>query len=377
MGDYRVISADNHIIEPPDLWTGRMDSRYLDSCPRVAVLNGKEVWLVEDRIVGQGVIGQGARAGFRFDEEQKKKLVNSVNTYEQVRPGAYDPDEAVKDMDIDGIDVGVIYPTEAFEVYHECRGSELLTAIFATYNDWLGEFCGAQPERLKGIGMINIDDVQTGIREMERCRKMGMMGAGIPVFNSRMRYNSPYFEPLWSAAEDLDMTISLHINTNRPADHEEFGVAGVAVAPLFFITGDYWPKLSLADMILSGVFERHPKMRVTVVEYELGWAANFVQRLDYHYDQSASGLNGYRFKGDMMPSDYFHKHCFIGTMEDGLGIKLRDIIGVDNIMWGADYPHVESTFPKSQEFLAQILADCTEEEKAKISGGNATRAYGL
>ena len=377
MGDYRVISSDNHVIEPPDLWTSRMEQKYLDRCPRVAVLDDQEVWIVENRIVGQGVIGQGARTGFRFDEEKKKGLANATNTYDQVRPGAYNSNEAVKDLDLDGVDVGVIYPTEAFEVYHECRDSLLLTAILGAYNDWLAEFCGAQPKRLKGIGMINIDDVQVGIQEMERCRKIGMVGAGIPVFNSRMRYNSPALDPLWSAAEDLDMTIALHINTNRPADHEEFGVAGVAVAPLFFVVGDYWPRLSLADMILSGVFERHPKLRVSVVEYELGWAANYIQRLDYHYDQSSSGLSGYRFDSDMMPSDYFHKHCFIGTMEDGLGIQMRNIIGVDNIMWGNDYPHVESTFPKSQEFLARILEDCTEEEKAKISGGNAARVYRL
>ena len=375
MTEYRVISADTHIIEPPDLWASRVEPKFRDQCPRVVTIEDREVWIVENLIAGQGTIRQGARTGFRFD--QRDKLVDTVNTFEEVRPGGYDPNEAIKDMDLDGIDVAVIYPTEAFGIYHECRSTPLLNEVFRVYNAFLAEFCSAHPKRLKGIGMINIDDLDDGLREMERCKKLGMVGVGIPVYNSRMKYNSPVFEPLWAAAEDLDIPISLHINTNRPADHEQFGVAGVAVAPLFFIAGDYWPKLSLADMILSGVFDRHPKMLVTVVEYELAWAANFIQRLDYHYDQSAAGLGGYRFKSGMMPSDFFHKHCFIVGMEDGLGIRLRDIIGVDNIMWGNDYPHVESTFPKSQEFLARILEDCTEEEKAKISGGNAARVYRL
>ena len=375
MGEYRVISADTHIIEPPDLWTSRVEPKYRDQCPRVVTIDDREVWIVENLIVGQGTIRQGSRTGFRFD--QREKMLNTVNTFEEVRPGGYDPDEAVKDMDIDGVDAAVIYPTEAFGIYHECRGTPLLNEIFRVYNGFLAEFCNAHPKRLKGIGMVNIDNVDDGIREMERCKKLGMVGAGIPVYNSRLTYTSPVFEPLWAAAEDLDIPITLHINTNRPADHEKFGAAGVAVAPLFFVAGDYWPKLSLADMILSGVFDRHPKLRVTVVEYELAWAAGFLQRLDYHYDQSSAGLGGYRFKDDMMPSDFFHKHCFIGGMEDGLGIRLRDIIGVDNIMWGNDYPHMESTFPKSQEFLAKILEDCTQEEKAKISGGNAAKVYRL
>ena len=374
MGNYRVISADTHIIEPPDLWTNRIDPKYRDRCPRIRNIDGKDVWIVDNMIAGPGVISQGARVGMRFDD--RETLVTPVDSFEEVRPGAYDPNEAVKDMDIDGIDVAVIYPTEGFALYHECRDTDLLSASFTAYNDWLADFCSAQPERLKGVGFINVDDVQTGIKEMERCVKLGLVGAHIPVYTSRLRYNSPVYEPLWAAAEDLDISIALHVNSNRPADHQEFGGPEV-VAPLFFVNGDYWPRMSIADMILSGVFDRYPKLRLVVVEYELSWAATLIKRLDYHYDQLPTGIMGYRFKDGKMPSDFFHSNVYIGTMEDGLGIRLRDIIGVDNILWGNDYPHVESTFPRSQQFLEEILADCTEEEKAKISGLNAEWVYRL
>ena len=375
MGDYRVISADTHVIEPPDLWSSRMDSKFKTRCPRIVNLDGRDVWIVDNMIAGPGVIGQGARVGMRFDD--RETLTKPVDSFEEVRPGAYDPDEAVKDMAIDGVDVAVIYPTEGFALYHEVRDSELLSASLSAYNDWLAEFCGAHPDRLKGVGFINIDDVQDGIREMERCAKLGLVGAHIPVYNSRLRYDSPVFEPLWAAAQDLDMSIALHVNSNRPANHEEFGLAGVAIAPLFFINGDYWPRMSIADMILSGVFDRYPRLNLVVVEYELSWAATLIQRLDYHYDQLPTGIMGYRFKDGKLPSDHFHSNVYIGVMEDGLGIRLRDLIGVDNILWGNDYPHVESTFPHSQEFLEKILADCTQEEKEKIAGGNAARLYRL
>ena len=375
MSEYRVISADTHIIETPDLWTSRIDPKYRDRCPRIIDIEGRDVWIVDNLIAGSAVIGQGARAGMRFD--QRDELLEAVDSFDQVWPGAYDPDEALKDMDIDGVDVAVIYPTEGFALYHECRDSGLLTASLSAYNDWLAEFCGAHPKRLKGVGFINIDDVQDGIREMERCAKLGLVGAHIPVYNSRLRYNSPVFEPLWAAAQDLDMSIALHINSNRPADHEEFGLAGVAVAPLFFINGDYWPRMSIADMIFSGVFDRYPELRLVVVEFEAAWAAAFLQRMDYQYDMSRTGLMGYRLKDEKFPSDHFHSNVYLGTMQDGLAIQLRGMIGVDNLLWGSDYPHVESTFPHSRQIIEEILADCTEEEKVKIAGGNAARVYGL
>ena len=128
-------------------------------------------------------------------------------------------------------------------------------------------------------------------------------------------------------------------------------------------------------MIFSGVFERYPKLRVGSVEHELSWAPHFLDRLDYTYTQRIQREGYHRYKEDMLPSDYFHRNVFRGFQEDALGIRLRDIIGVDNIQWGSDYPHVESTFPRSREILEEILADCTEEEKAKIAGANAARVY--
>ena len=97
--------------------------------------------------------------------------------------------------------------------------------------------------------------------------------------------------------------------------------------------------------------------------------------VDYAYNQRGSGRQGYRFKEDMLPSDFFHRNVFLGFQEDELGIRLRDMIGVDSLQWGSDYPHMESTFPRSQQILEEILVDCAEEEKSKIAGGNAARIY--
>jgi predicted TIM-barrel fold metal-dependent hydrolase len=140
--------------------------------------------------------------------------------------------------------------------------------------------------------------------------------------------------------------------------------------------------MSLGYMIFSGVFERFPKLQVGSVEMELSWAPHFLDRLDYNYTQRpprdrSPRDNWGQFKSDMIPSDYFHRNVFLGFQEDMLGIQMRDIIGVDNLLWGSDYPHQESTFPRSHQILEEILSDCTEEEKAKIAGGNAARIYNL
>ena len=113
------------------------------------------------------------------------------------------------------------------------------------------------------------------------------------------------------------------------------------------------------------------------VEHELSWVPHFLDRMDYTYTQRSMNFALYRFKGDVLPSDFFHSNVFIGFQEDALGIRLRDVIGVDTLMWGSDYPHGDSTFPRSRQILQHILADCTEEEKARIVGGNAARVYRL
>ena len=373
MGKYRVISSDDHVFEPGDLWTTRIEPKFRDQAPRIVHQEDGDWWFVGDfQAVG---IGAGAQAGRRFDAPEKLTFADLV---ENVRPGGYIPEEHVKDMDIDGVDVSIVYPTVGLLVY-SIKDGELLSGIFRTYNDWVAGFCRAFPERLKAIACINIDDVEEGIKEMERCRKMGMVGTLITVYPAEDRpYTSPEYEPLWAAAQDSEMPLSLHINTNRPGQEWEFNsLYSLRTRQSFLANIDHWVRMSLGDMIFSGVFERYPKLYAGSIEMELSWVPHFLDRLDYGYNQRPGGIAGYRFKNDMVPSDFFHSNVFLGFQQDGLGVRDRHIIGVDNLLWGADYPHFESTFPRSQQILDEILADCTEEERAKIVGGNAARIYDL
>ena len=368
MPGYRIISSDSHIVEPAEVWTSRIESKFKDRAPHV-VREEDGDWWYTDGIKGLSFNG-GAQAGMRFDEPEKLRF-----RLEDVRPGGYIPEEHVKDMDIDGIDVGVLYPT--YLQLYCIPDSELLTAIFRAYNHWVAEFCGTYPKRLKGIAMLNTDDVHEAVGELDRYAKMGLAGAMISVYPPEDRaYDSPEYEPLWAAAQDLDMPLSLHIGTNRPAPGGKV-VHLDALKPSFLCNADSYVRSSLADTIYSGVFERYPKLQVGSIEQELSWVPHFLDRLDFNYTQRPSGDSWHRFKENMLPSDYFHRNVFLGFQEDSLGIQLRHIIGVDSLLWGSDYPDQESTFPRSREILEEILADCTEEEKAKISGANSARIYHL
>ena len=383
MSSYRVISQDNHIIEPFDLWTSRAESKYAWRVPHVESLEEGDWWFCDGRKIIEVTSGSG-NIGRRFVDPDSKSSNFRVN---DVPPGGYDPVVHVKDLDIDGQDVSIVYPSVGFVLYGIPDG-DLLNSICRSYNDWVGEFCGAIPKRLKGIAMINTDDVQVGIKELERCAKMGYVGAMIAVYPSVTQlYDNPAYDPFWAAAQDLGMPLSLHIGGNRYSPVQEWADPNI-YRPAFMCNAVYWPQMSLADIIFSGVFERYPKLQVGSVEHELSWVPHFLDRLDYTYtdrmppalDQAQTRPSSHprvRFKDGVLPSDFFHSNCFAGFQEDAMGIRDRHIIGVDNLQWGSDYPHRESTFPRSREILENILADCTEEEKAKISGGNCARIYRL
>ncbi len=372
MASYRVISSDSHVFEPRALWTSRLESRFRDRAPHVVHrAEDDSDWWVCDGIRGVSGGSGGSMVGKRFTDPDKLRFADKM---ENVRLGGYIPEEHVKDMELDGINGSIIYPTEGLLLY-VVPDSELLTAICRAYNDWIAEFCSPFPHQLKGIAMLNIDDVQEGVQELERCAKMGLAGAMLTSYPPEGRpYDAPEYDPLWAAAQGLKLPLSLHVATNRPSP----GAALVdleAVSPSFLTNIDHWVRMSLSQMIFGGVFERYPKLQVGSIEHELSWAVHFLDRLDYNYTQRPPTGGRRKFKEQMLPSDFFHRNVFLSFQDDALGVKLRDLLGVDNLLWGSDYPHPECTFPMSRQVLETILADCTEEEKAKIAGGNAARIY--
>ena len=367
----RLISSDDHVFEPPDVWTSRLGEELGERAPHVVREEDADWWVCGDYKLMS--LGPGTQTGQRFEDPEKLRLTGRL---EDVRLGGYLPDERVKDMDTDGVEVTVIYPSVGLSLYN-LSDSGLLTVLLSAYNDWLAEFCQASPKRLKGVALLNVDDVPAAAKELERCAKMGLASGMISTYPPEGRgYFLADYEPLWAAAQDLEVPLGLHFGTNRPGPGQTFGDAGL-IRPSFVANVDHWVRMSLGDIIFSGVLERYPRLRVGSIEHELAWAPHFLERIDYTFTQRPRKQGRYKFKNAMKPSDFFHRNCFVSFQQDATGIRLRDIIGVGNMVWGSDYPHIESTFPQTRQILDRILEGCTGEEKNKIVFENTVSLYHL
>ncbi len=352
-----ILSSDSHVFEPPDLWTTRIDREFRDRAPRIVRIDGADEIVIEQDQVLSG-IGLISNAGARFEAPE---TISGRGRIEDVHTGGWDPAQHLADMRLDGVRI---------------KDSGLQAAIFRAYNDWLAEFCRADPARLKGIAMISLDDVPGAIRELERTARLGLAGAMITEYPLEdRRYDQPEYESFWAAAAALGMPLSLHTATRRQGKIRGAGPQTLRDASSRS-TKAFYPALSMCDMIFSGVFERHPRLTLAIVEFELSWAPNILAAMDYTYRERHEEAF-HRFKDGSTPSDVFHRHVVLSFLEDAIGIRLRDVIGVDNMMWGSDYPHSESTFPQSRKILAEILAGVPDDERAKIVSGTAARVYGF
>ena len=362
-----LVSSDSHILEPADLWSRRTAARFRDRAPRVVRVAGNDEWHA-DGVRFQSIRGTGYQAGLRFTRPEE---LSFDGQFEAIRPGALDPDAHVQDMDLDGVAGAVLYPTAGMQIY-KVEDSDLLSACVRAYNDHVAEFCGRHPGRLKGIAILNVDSIEEGVGELERSRALGLAGAVIPV-GPKVRYDHPSYEPLWAAAEQSETPLTLHIGTERGAPNT--GIAASAMDPVAMSAWAHELRISLAALIFGGVFERHPNLKIVVAEFEISWAFYLLHRMDDTYQHRVAGLKGRRFQTSALPSDFFRRNVHISFQEDAVGVQMRRHIGPDRLMWGADYPHAEATFPRSREIVDEIFEGVSLEEKVRMTRDNAARLY--
>ena len=378
MAAYKVISADSHVVEPPDLYVSGVEARFRDRAPRVERRKSPtgveyDAWFIDH--VQAGTLSAVTQAGQRFEESPELEFVGLC---EDVRKAAYDPREMVRELEMDGVWGACIQPSQGL-FWYRLPDSDLLSALCRAYNNWVADFCVPFPDRLKGIATLNVDEVEEACAELERCAKMGLAGAFIPV---APRHDRPYshesYERLWWTAQEMGVPLLLHIASHRGGipgceftmDPSELTAAGRS-------TTDYWVRYSLSSMIFAGVFDRYPRLRVASVEHEMAWIPHWLKQMDFTYNERSVFTRGWRSKDGMVPSDYWRRNMFVEFMEDDIGVQLRHIIGVDNMIWGSDFPHASSTWPRSMEFLDTMFADATEEDRRKMTSGNAARAFGF
>ena len=248
-----------------------------------------------------------------------------------------------------------------------------------TAEDVIADFCKAHPRRLKGIAMLNVDDPDTGAKELERVVKMGLVGSFIPVSPQPDKpYSSPIYDRFWAAAQELKHPLLLHIGTPRdgiPAN--EFTMDITELTGAGRSTTDYWVRYSLGSMLFAGVFDKFPGLKIGSVEHEAAWIPHWLKQMDFTYLERPVFTKGWKSAEGLLPSDYWKRNMFVEFMEDDLGVQLRDRIGVENMLWGSDYPHAEATFPRSQQFLQRMFASVPQADLQKITSDNAAKMFGF
>jgi len=365
---YTVISVDDHLVEPPDMFDGRLPAKFQALAPKVIeTKQGHEVWEFDGERYSQ--VGMNAVAG-RNPESVKLEPFR----FEQMRPGCYDIDARIRDMDINGVWASVNFPSMITgfcgRVFSQCSDPELGLAVTRAWNDWLfEEWYSPYPERIVPLGITFLSDPELGAEEVRRNAARGFTSITLPERPHRIGYPSlysGYWDPIVQACAETDTVISLHVGSSGMYDFPPDG-------PLLQLGATLFGQLSLtacAEWLWSGYPVRFPDLKIAMSEGGIGWVAMLLDRLDNVVDRSRYGMGW-----DDRPADVLRRNFWFCTIDDPSTIDTRYAIGVENIMAETDYPHGDGTWPDTQEVLAKAWGHLPAAEMRAICCENAAALY--
>ena len=326
-----LISADSHIIEPEDLWKKHWPASLKNQAPDIS----------ERKFAG-------------------------------AKPGGYDPNARLEEMAVDGVSAEILYPTLGLRLFamEDVKAQE---TAFRISNDWLIEYCQTAPGHLMGIPMISLYNIENGIKELERCKKGGLIGALIwQVPPENLSLTSDYYDPFWQAAEDLNMPVNLHILTGF--NYSRFKREGLEAYRCSVNKKLMDAANALFDIIFSGVLERFPRLKIVFVENEIAWIPFHVHEWDKYYLRFRKR---HPISLTKIPSEYVNKQVYATFFSDPTGGRLLDWWGTDTCMWSNDYPHAASTWPHSRQVIADELGHLPPDVIRKVVRENVIKLYDL
>ena len=370
-----VISADGHAGPLPAGFRPFVEARHVGRFDEyVAMIDAYDADLAQSMKAAQSSAEPKKRHPFMEMAEERNRL-----------SGLWDPEVRVRDMDDEGIAAEIVFPQgsvpfAAYPALSDPRrpkiafnaDAELRNAGARIYNRWLADLCATNPGRHAGIAVVPIRDVPAAVAEVEWARAAGLQG-GVslpPISDDYPMYNDPVYEPFWAACEANGMPLNIHGGGNAP-----FYGSGPESIALILAESDFWSRRALAFLIFGGVFDRYPNLKVAITETRAAWVPSYVSMLDTIYHSPTTTMRSVLSK---KPSDYFASNCFVGaSFMSKQETDLRYETGVDKIMWGGDYPHIEGAWPWSRESLRKTFAGVPLDELKLMVGVNAARCYGL
>jgi uncharacterized protein len=384
---YQVISGDSHLEIDSRRWIDRVPARYRDRAPRIVRLSdGGDAWLVEGqplREVPTDLFGGKPLETYRpFGQNY------------ETTAGTGPPEQRLHEQDVDGVDAEILFPCVSGPgMWRSIADDSAYRAVVRAYNDFLAEeYCAADPDRLIGLGLLPWTGVDDAIAEMEHCARIGLKGVHLGVFPSARGFPTPDDDRFWAAALDMNMPIAVHEELDRTGSRagqlvdypgvprelrERIGVRRDLAQKMCMFA--HYGSVNAVQMILDGVFDRFPRLRLFFAETQLAWIPMFMETADFRYQRLrfwAEDLLGQR-KLSRLPSEYVREHCLWGTQWDRAGIEMRERIGVDRIIWATDFPHLDTEWPNSRAAIERVFAGVPEEEKHRMIAGNAVEFFGL
>jgi predicted TIM-barrel fold metal-dependent hydrolase len=365
-----VVDADSHVIEPPDAWATHLPAAWRDRAPSLVTEDGAD-WLVLDdaRFFNYPMVGGLAR--------QEPGLPDAGGPprgtwREALVPGAYEVAPRLADMDRDGVDAAVVYPTVGMGLFG-LADHELARGLAQAYNRWIAGYVAGCPSRLLGVGVVVPGEAAEMVADMAQCRELGLVQVLLPLATDQSGFADPRWEPVFEFADSTGLLLACHAFTGRPKGRRPR--SDTLVEALVDRTAAI--ERAVVELVFGGVFDRFADLRFVSVENEAGWAAGLIERADVSFRRGRRSGEG--FAGcQTLPSELCRDHAFFTFMRDRAAIDARRVIGEQNILWSTDYPHNSSTWPHSLEVLdTQLRPEISDEDVAAVVGGNAARLYGL
>jgi predicted TIM-barrel fold metal-dependent hydrolase len=366
---FAIVDADGHLAEPADVFDGRIDEKYLERAPRILrTEDGRQgmSFLGNPPAVGMFGSGDAIVPGGIQDPQYRD--------WDDGDPGAFDPHARLREMDAEGVDVSVLFPTLGlFAPLVPEPDAE--AAYCAVLNDFYAGYCSANPARLRGVAMLPLKDVGAAVREVRRAAERRFVAVCLrpnPDPHTRQQVADPRLEPLWATIEEAGMAACFHEGVNPILPF-----AGVERCTSMFdwhvVSHPFEQMLAMMTVIRAGVLERHPELRIGFMESNCGWLPYWLARMDSNWKALSRMVPEIR----MRPSEYFARQCFITAEADEASIPIvAQMVGPDCMVWSSDYPHYDAEWPGAvEEMLARD--DLTPDLKGAVLGGNAARWYRL
>ena len=385
--EYKVISGDSHVDIvwlPEDLFVSGAPARLKDRMPKVIETREGRVWVADGTRLGSVAAAAltGSYEPYTPGLSHRLDKMEELGFFSDSQQGRYHPttpELRIMDQEADGVQAEVLYGILGVASgFSDAEGGisdpEVVAAIYDIYNAWIADFCKRNPERFVGLACISCHDPQVAARQLRHAAKMGLKGAEINVANAAMPIYQKDWDVLWAAAAECHMPISFHtigLPFRQPEESNKEECQWITLGLMYTLFQLSGPEF-LTSILLSGACDRYPDFKFVLGECGIGWIPYVLYRIDQEYEDRLFHLNL-----SEKPSELWHRQGFSTFQDERLTPEIIQAVGEDNILWGSDYPHADTVWPESQEFIWRNLGHINEGARRNITCENAGKLYGL